>query len=242
VTSILSVDLACKRHADIGVMLLERRRKAIRARRILPFPEGETPTAPAVAQVLAECAGRFGAGVIIMDGSQAWKASDNGLRYARRCEAELATQGKTGLPGQCTPSTYLRFLQFSISVFDELAARGWMRLASMNESRPGEKLILESFPTGAWRSLGLKPLPGKRSATESIIRLKQAELESLFDLRVGISLTHDELQALVAGFAAVAVAESRRHEYRCFGAPPVLEDGTWREGFIVNPVVSSVCF
>src|SRR5438105_674962 len=216
-TAVLSVDLACRRYSDIGVMLLERRRGAIHATRVLPFRGDDCSTSAAVAEALADFAHHAGAALIILDGSQAWKASNNGLKYARRCEAELATQGKTGLPGQCTPWTYLRFLQFSISVFDELVARGWARLSSLNESRQKEKLILESFPTGAWRTLGLKPLPGKRSATDSIIRDKQAELESLFHFRAGISLTHDELQALVAGFAGLAVAESRQHEYQCFG-------------------------
>jgi len=235
-TAVLSVDLACKRYSDIGVMLLEHRRGAIYATRVLPFRGDDCPTPVAVAEALADCADRAGAALIMLDGSQAWKSSSNGLKYARKCEAELATQGKTGLPGQCTPLTYLRFLQFSLSVFDDLAARGWARLLSTNESQQAEKLVLESFPTSAWRTLGLKPLPGKRSATHSIIRRKQAELESFFHFRVGIPLTHDELQALVAGFAGLAFAESRQDNYRCFGGPPTLEDGTWREGFIVNPV------
>jgi hypothetical protein len=173
--------------------------------------------------------------LIILDGPQAWKSPDNGLIFARKCEADLATQGKTGLPGHCTPSTYLRFIQFSISVFDELADRGWPRLASA-ETGPAENLALESFPTAAWRALGLSPLPGKRSATAEVVHLKQTELELLFSFRVGTPLSHDEVQALVAGFAGLAVAASLHHAYQLVGLAPLRLEETWREGFIVNPL------
>jgi len=234
-TTILSVDLASRRSADIGVILLERHRGSIRARRAGVFGGNARPTAVAVANTLDHCARTEGVQLIILDGPQAWKSPDNGHIFARKCEAELATQGKTGLPGQCTPSTYLRFIQFSISVFDELASRGWSRLASA-ETSPTEKLALESFPTAAWRSLGLSPLPGKRSATAEVVRLKQTELESLFSFRVGAPLSHDEVQALVAGFAGLAVAASLHHAYQLVGLAPLRLEETWREGFIVNPL------
>lgn len=138
------------------------------------------------------------------------------LVLARKCEAELATQGKTGLRGHCTPTTYLRFIQFSIPVFDELADRGWPRLASAEKGH-AENLALESFPTAAWRSLGVSPLPGKRSATAEVVRLKQTELESFFSFRVGMPLSHDEVQPLVAGFAGLAVAASLHNAYKLVG-------------------------
>ena len=231
-TTILSVDLASRRSSDIGVVLLERHRGSIRARRADVFGGNARPTAIAVADSLDHCARTEGVQLMILDGPQAWKSPDNGLIFARKCEADLATQGKTGLPGHCTPSTYLRFIQFSISVFDALADRGWPRLASA-ETGP-ENLALESFPTAAWRSLGLSPLPGKRSATAEVVRLKQTELELLFSFRVGTPLSHDEVQALVAGFAGLAVATSSR--VPTGRVSTAASRRTWREGFIVNPL------
>jgi hypothetical protein len=66
--------------------------------------------------------------------------------------------------------------------------------------------------------------------------VKQAELESLFDFRVDTPLSHDEVQALVAGFAALAFGASLHHAYRLVGLAPLRLEETWREGFIVNPL------
>jgi hypothetical protein len=96
-TSILSVDLASRRYSDIGVILLERQRRTIRATRVPAFSGNARPTAIEVADVLVDRARVQGAELIILDGPQAWKSADNGLNFARKCEAELATQGKTGL-------------------------------------------------------------------------------------------------------------------------------------------------
>jgi hypothetical protein len=56
---------------------------------------------------------------------------------------------------------------FSIELFDALGAQGFSRVDSSNDLVSGRKLAIESFPTSAWRSLGLKPLPGKSRTSDS---------------------------------------------------------------------------
>ena len=48
-------------------------------------------------------------------------------------------------------------------------------------------------------------------------------------------LTHDELQALIAGLAGIAVEGHASCAVTLAGVAPFELDGSWREGFIVNP-------
>lgn len=235
---VISVDLACKRSCDIGIVVIERQRARVRARPVHSMKSNAPPTPSQVAEVLIDLARAEGAHVLVLDGPQAWKSPDNGCEHARSSEAQLATPAKTGLPGQSKPGTYLRFIQFSISVFDELGSRGWSRLETPHRQTPLTNLALESFPTAAWRAFGLSPLPGKASCKATDVARKQSELENFLGVRVGTRLTHDELQALIAGFGGLAVDAMAHHAYKSFGVPPLLLDGTWREGFIVNPTRS----
>src|SRR5262245_57873563 len=117
---VISVDLACRRSCDVGIVVIRRERAGFSACPVQSMKSNAPPTPTQVAEVLIDLAKVVGAHVILLDGPQAWKAPDNGHQYARSCEAQLATPGKTGLPGQSKPWTYLRFIRFSISVFDEL--------------------------------------------------------------------------------------------------------------------------
>jgi hypothetical protein len=60
-------------------------------------------------------------------------------------------------------------------------------------------------------------------------------LRAIFPLDVDDYLSHDELQALVAGLAGVALDDENAAGVSIAGAPPKRVAGTWREGFIVNP-------
>jgi hypothetical protein len=238
--AVLSVDLAHKRWADIGVCSLEARRDAIVVSPISLPARGlfGPPTATAVAEVLADLAERVDARLILLDGPQAWKGPQNGLDHCRLCERHLATQGKTGLPGITKPANYGGFIAFAIEVFDRLDPLGWPRLPSRSALVPTERFALESFPTSAWRFLRLKSLPGKANRRGPSVREKLAELERLFPLSIagGSPLTHDELQAAVAGLAGVAVEGHAAYDFVLDGEPPFRLDDSWREGFIVNPV------
>lgn len=169
------------------------------------------PEASALAKTIIALAEQLGARLLFIDGPQAWKAPDNGLLHSRICERQLSTQGKTGLPCFTKPSNYAPFTAFAVDLFDQLASLGWSRLPDELALSSSSRFALESFPTSAWRSLGLKPLPGKANTPVGTVQAKLTELSCLLPISVEDAgdLTHDELQALVAGLAGIAVEGAR---------------------------------
>jgi hypothetical protein len=235
---VISIDLASKSYADIGVVVLRRAGDRITVEPIQLTPEkGFTgrPEAITLADFLTKCAAEIGASTILIDGPQAWKSSATELKHSRRCERELATPGKTGLPGTTKPGTYLNFTRFSIDLFDQLQARGWPRLATESPGGLADRVTIESFPTAAWRGLKLTPLPGKNNTKPETLAEKQEELETLFSLEIDDALNHDELQALAGGLAGLALADGRSDGYLLAGSAPMFEGSYWREGFIIAP-------
>ncbi len=114
------------------------------------------------------CAKR-GIRVMMLDGPQAWKSGTNGLDHARASERQLNTAAKTGLSGMVKPATYQPFAEFCLEVYEALCRRGWRRLETPDQ--PGspqdhkqERVLVESYPFAAWKSLGIKPLPSTRKA------------------------------------------------------------------------------
>src|ERR1019366_4576440 len=106
--------------------------------------------------------------VIMLDGPQAWKSPNNGLAHARVSERQLNTAAKTGLPGMVKPISYRPFAEFCLDVYDALCRRGWRRMDTSDRSAaPQDRVLVESYPHAAWKSLGLLPLPSKRRATVS---------------------------------------------------------------------------
>jgi len=237
--SILSVDLASNRYRDIGVAVLGVRDGSV----LIEFVEASAhglkgrPCVDDVTSWLTELAGSHEADVIFIDGPQGWKDPANGFEHARRCERELATPGKTGLPGCVKPGSWTRMAAFSIELFDALGAQGFSRVDSSNDLVSGRKLAIESFPTSAWRSLGLKPLPGKSRTSDSQLSAWTATLLALVPCTLTRLPTHDELQALLAGLAGLPLLGHPGLAFRLFGSRPTELMGTWREGFIINPVI-----
>jgi hypothetical protein len=233
----LSVDLAFKDYRDIGVVTLAKRDGRIKASAV-PLTtralHGQ-PSAGGLADALVTLANEISAAWIFIDGPQGWKAPDNGCEHSRCCERELATQGKTGLPGVTKPGDYVAFITFAIELFDALANRGWPRLTTPAVPPSQRRCAIESFPTSAWRSLGLVPLPGKAATAPEMVLARLQSLRAVFPLDVENDLSHDELQALVAGLAGVALDDGNAAGLAIAGIPPVRLEGTWREGFIVNP-------
>ncbi len=185
------------------------------------------------------CAVR-GIRVLMLDGPQAWKASNNGLEHARVSERQLNTACKTGLPGVVKPRTYRPFAEFCLDVYDALCRRGWRRLDS--HDRPGngsERVLVESYPCAAWKSLGLTALPSKKRAQVSDLATAFRELKSVVPITVNRPPNHDQLQAIVGGLPGLALADRDVTGVRIVGAPPRREAGHWREGFIVLPVPPS---
>jgi len=144
--SILSVDLASNRYRDIGVAVLRVRDGSV----LIEFVEASAhglkgrPCVDDVTSWLTELAGSHESDVIFIDGPQGWKDPANGFEHARRCERELATPGKTGLPGCVKPGSWTRMAAFSIELFDALGAHGFSRVDSTNDFVPGRKLAIES--------------------------------------------------------------------------------------------------
>jgi hypothetical protein len=262
--AILSVDLAYRRWSDLGVVVLDRtgaarqpvsfrllpaaqdgsdRKQGSVACEILPFsaPEPGADDAPIDANVLAgrlnHLCGVRGIRMILLDGPQAWKSGNNGLAHARVSEQQLNTAAKTGLPGMVKPLTYRPFAEFCLDVYDGLCRRGWRRLETREQPGGGnDRVLVESYPHAAWKSLGLKPLPAKRRAQVSDLAEAYAALNALLPFTTNRPPNHDQLQAIVGGLAGLALEERNAAGARIVGNPPRREEGHWREGFIVLPL------
>ena len=151
---------------------------------------------------------------VSLDGPLGWRDPSTpagGPGVGRRCELACRTQGKVGPPGTSFPSTQLGWCRFSIAVFDELLRRPGVRLANaLDTTAPGSGyLVLECFPTSAWRSSGLSPLPGK--SRRPAVRPHAAALEKVYALPSIGAPGHDDMQAVVAALTAVGAAGGPVH-------------------------------
>jgi hypothetical protein len=251
--AVLSVDLAFRRWCDLGVVVLDRARLASSPSLLLPgeressVPHIDCEIIPwndaglvdveVLAGRLNHLCGVRGIQVLMLDGPQAWKSRHNGLEHARVSERELNTAAKTGLPGMVKPITYRRFAEFCLDVYDALVRRGWRRLDTREQ--PGSALgrvLVESYPYAAWKSLGLKPLPAKRRAQVSDLATAFGALRGVARLTVNRPPNHDQLQAIVGGLPGLALEERDAAGVRIVGSPPRREEGQWREGYIVLPL------
>lgn len=253
--AVLSVDLACRRWSDLGVVVLSRAASPLSAppvtcEIILLHPPGldafrdQGPIDP---EILAGrlnhlCAVR-NIRILMLDGPQAWKSAENGLQHARVSERQLNTAAKTGLPGMVKPATYRSFAEFCMDVYDALCRRGWRRLQTQPQpDRPGpsaaspERVLVESYPHAAWKSLQLKPLPAKRRARVSDLAEAYAALRAVVPFTTNRPPNHDQLQAIVGGLPGLALEERNPAAMLIVGNPPHREQGHWREGFIVVPL------
>ena len=229
---ILSVDLAYKRHADIGVALLEAHDDRIVARIIdtgLPDP----PHPHAFADWLHALAERHGVAGIAIDGPLGWKAPDTEAEHCRMSEKAVRAPGKTGLPPDgVKPRNYLAFTEFSIALFERLSDHFGYTLPGAGAA---ERFVTETFPTAAWRCLGLAPVPGKGRTTPAELEAAVERLGARVLLALDRAPTHDQLQAVVGGLAPLAWAEEQRDRVTLAGLPPHRLDGSWREGYIMIP-------
>jgi hypothetical protein len=174
---------------------------------------------------------------IVLNGPQAWKSGENGLEFARVSERQLNTSAKTGLPGVVMPRSCRAFAEFCMDVYDGLCRRGWQRLSTQGEVAASEdRVLIESSPHAAWKSLGLKPLCSKRRARVSDLAEAYSALNHLVPLTCNRPPNHDQLQAIVGGLSGLAIAERNVAAVRIVGNAPRRERGHWREGFIVLPL------
>jgi len=235
-TTVVSIDLATRRYADIGIAVLTQQAQALTVDFLPPADHGLTgePNAQAFAQWIDDLAGKVKAQVITIDGPQAWKDPANGLLHSRVSERLLHTQTKTGPPGVAKPGTGLRFVTFSIEFFDHLTVLGWPRLMTAPVGPLTMNTAVEVFPTAAWRALGLPPLPAKSKTKPSDVARWLSRLQALCPLVLNGEPTHDELQALIGGLGGLALAKGIETGYQLLGKPLFRRDGVWYEGYILN--------
>ena len=261
--AILSVNLAFRRWSDLGVVILDRGCSPTAAPvvtcEIVPFgppgldSDGNCPPADRgpidpdnLAGRLNHLCGARAIRVLLLDGPQAWKSRSNGLDHARISEQQLNTAAKTGLPGVVKPITYRPFAEFCVDVYDALCRRGWRRLDT--QVQPGDlapsapasnRVLVESYPHAAWKSLGLKPLPSKRRARVSDLAEAYVSLRAVIPFTIDRPPNHDQLQAIVAGLAGLAIESNDTAGVRIVGRTPQREQSHWREGFIAVPLPSN---
>jgi hypothetical protein len=237
---VLSIDLAYKKARDFGICLVEKRKgQPLKAEFISPRELiNDPPEAGLCARAVFEFCKKHRVRVVLLDGPQGWKDPESPLPHSRHCEKILRTPGKTGTVGRSKPGNYTPFISFSIDVFAELIRLGGELVSSEVIKVPKDcLLVVESFPTSAWRKLGIGPLPGKAKAKRSDIRDRLFRLQELLRFHAEREPTHDELQALVAGAAGVAILAGKPSGYCVQGSPPRGVDGVIVEGFIVNPCI-----
>jgi hypothetical protein len=241
--TVLSVDLASRRYRDNGLAILRDVRSAgtsargvgeVHVELLSPAALGlaDPPQPAAFARVLNAVAEDVGARVMLLDGPQGWRAGRSALVHQRQCERDTRAPGKTGLPGIVKPATWTRMAEFSVALFDALDSLGWPRL---DARWSGGRAAIESFPTQAWRSLGLAALPS-RAKTPSLEPWRQ-QLLQVGRCEIPEAATHDELQAIVAGLAGVQLLRDGFGAVDARGCDPQHEAGHWREGWIVSPRV-----
>ena len=240
---VLSIDLAYKKARDFGICLVEARRGQPLKAEFIPPHEliNDPPVAGQCARAIFEFCKKHGVRVVLLDGPQGWKDPENPLPHSRHCEKILFTQGKTGTVGRAKPGGFTPFAAFSIGVFAELVRLGGELVSSAVVKAPKDGLlVMESFPTSAWRKLGIRPLPGKARTKRGDIHDRLSRLQELLGFRAQREPTHDELQALVAGVAGVAILAGKPSGYCIQGSPPREVDGVIVEGFIVNPCIEGL--
>ncbi|WP_411280951.1 hypothetical protein [Gemmatimonas sp.] len=177
---------------------------------------------------------------LCIDGPLGWRSPNTDSPHCRLSERTVRAPGKTGLPPDgVKPRTYLGFTTFSIALFAAfLESADWALPGDPAAPSPA-RVLTECFPTAGWRALGLSPLMAKGRASVADVQDAGARLQ----VRTGISLeqvrTHDQLQAVVGGIAGAWWAAGRTDRVQLAGAPPIRLDGSWREGYIMIPAVTT---
>lgn len=237
---VLSIDLASRRYKDFGFALLEVGSNEP------TFPEpsdlglsGE-PEAGACAAALNSFCTANDVMVLLLDGPHAWRHPESSIEHMRLAERVLNTPGKTGIPGQAKPKNYLRYIQFSIDLFQHLHSDyKWSLIDSRWHRKRKQRWVVESFPSAAWELLGLDRLPGKSKAKRADLNRFTKKLAEITGYTLPKGLSHDQLQAAVVLPAGEAIARREQEGVILVGFDPIMdEDGNVLEGWIVEPRLS----
>jgi hypothetical protein len=189
------------------------------------------PNADDLALLCVDFAVRAGAGLILVDGPQAWRAAFSEFEHMRACERCTRTPGKTGIPEVVKPTPFKRMVLFSIGFFDRLDEIDWPRFLGR---WPMTRAAIDTFPTHAWRNLEYRPLLAKNSRSPDLSEWIDF-LSKVTGLRWPRLPSHDEIQAVVAGLGGLALEYSRVSACEIHGHVPFREEGSWREVYILSP-------
>lgn len=206
---VLGIDVASSSWKANGSALIEYDEAGVR--RVVPgvIPWPSVPLTPAaLAGAIDKFAREHAIDAAALDGPHGWRSPDTPAGapgVGRRSEYECRTQGKTGVYPVTYPRNQRPWIEFSIQLFDALLALPGVVLADRETAiiAGAGYAVLECFPTSTWRTSGLKPLPGK-GKRPPLLPFSQA-LATAYRLPAFVSHSHDDLQAVVAALAAVAV-------------------------------------
>ncbi len=237
---ILSIDLASKRYQDLGLALLDLES------RTLSFPQPEdlglagAPVAAELASAVDGFCRRRSVRILLLDGPQAWRHPRSPIPHMRLAERVLNTPARTGNPGEAKPRTILAFISFSIALFEALRlAHGWALLDEGWE-RHRQPTAVETFPSAAWRLLGLPPLPSKGRTDPRTLEGHRRLLEKATGYALPDRLNHDQLQAAAVLPVGEALAARDPERLILCGVPPIAGDGgLMYEGWIACPRLSA---
>jgi hypothetical protein len=237
--NVLSVDLAAKKYEDNGIAFISYRGRKPR----FPIPSdlglGGKPSTWDLAAALNTFCEKEGVTALLLDGPQGWKSPKTRIDHMRVCERVLNTPGKTGIIGSVKPATYLRYITFSINLFHILRVDyGWSLLTEDWPEHPKKRWIVESFPSSAWRTLGLEKLPAKSKTKPKQLKVWTEELRMMTGYVLPDTLSHDQLQAAIALPAGQALVQGKPERIVLVGKDPIVKrSGDVLEGWIVNPTV-----
>lgn len=202
---VLGIDVASASWADIGAAAVDFDEGRITAVVPAPIPWPNEPLTPiALARTIDWFAREYAVSAVGLDGPQGWRDPDTDVNLpgvGRRCEYLCRAQGKTGVYRQTYPATQVGWIEFSIELFRHLLAFPGVTLAGEGDTDTEGYLVLECFPTSAWRSSGLRPLPGK-SKKPSLGGYRDS-LREAYGLPEFDTSSHDDLQGVVAALCAV---------------------------------------
>lgn len=234
---VLSVDLAHRRYKDLGIAYLPASGNNVQVLQPESLGLHDTPNPEALAAALATFCDHEGVNAMLLDGPQGWRYPISQIDHMRLSERVLNTPGKTGNPGNVKPRTYLGYIQFSIDLFSSLRLEhGWELLTQDWSERVGTRWLVESYPSAAWRTLGLSRLPAKPKTTPEQIEIWSRDLELITGLKLPPRLTHDELQAAVVLPVGQAIVRNETQKVLLSGLDPIITDqGIVLEGWIPVP-------
>jgi len=163
--TVISVDLSLEQYHDMGVVAL---RTADSGIGVVPIDLGSVgligvPKADDLSSFLASLAAELNAEFIFVDGPQGWKAPDDGLDHSRRCEHELGTPSRTGLPGETKPADYEAYAEFSVKLFDELNTLMFPRLSTTGNCLRTSRLNRTQPPPGPRPETRRYPIMARRT-------------------------------------------------------------------------------